>query len=147
MQTAFVISFIFLWVSVIFLISKKSGWCELAKKYGKFNPLLASGIKLYLGYGRINGIFYKNCLLVGSNENGVLLKLLFPFSLFNPLLFIPRSEIEKIEEYKSDNFIYDKIKVLRDRYVRIKIKSFPGMELLISKELAEESGVEKNLID
>jgi hypothetical protein len=95
----FLLVFVVLWCGILFLISLTGGWFQLSLKYrarGHFNGntwwFQSASFRYLVGYG--------NCLLVGANEKGIRLSVLFPFRPFHPPLFIPWSDI-KAEKHTS----------------------------------------------
>jgi hypothetical protein len=92
-------------VGSIYLIARTSGWQTLAERYplrGPFPPP-----KTRFGYGVFRGwMGYNGALIVASDESGLYLRTTpILLSWCHPPIFIPWSEIERIEQ----TFRWDKV--------------------------------------
>jgi hypothetical protein len=93
----FPILFVGLFILVLFLLSKK-GWSDLENAYrfsdtfhGKRAGIISAGI---------NGVNYKNCLILKYNDQGFYLKPIFIFRLFHPPVMIPWKDIISVQDKK-----------------------------------------------
>jgi hypothetical protein len=87
----FPLVFIPFWCGVVFLLSRLSGWSEIAKRFpGTKNP---TGTRHGMVTGMVGWISYRNVLIVHNAPEGLHV---VPFKLFtigHPPIFIPWSEI------------------------------------------------------
>jgi hypothetical protein len=85
--------------TVIYVLSRYSGWQSLASHYPLRKP--APEPKTKFGFGVFRGwIGYNGGLIVSSDSDGLYLRT-WPYLLaFHPPVFIPWSEIRKIEPWK-----------------------------------------------
>ena len=143
----FPILFVLMWFTVSFIISKKSGWSILKDKFGlSRSENFARNIKLKLGSGNINGVSFANCLRVGANEYGVLLKMLFLFRFGHPPLFIPWSAIKEIstKENNENTGLLSAFKnFMAGKYYNIMLNEFPDFNFKILQGTYEASSVPK----
>ena len=89
--------FIGMWILISYTLSKK-GWQDLAEKYeapGNFTGASAGWIS-----AGINGVDYKNCLILKYNGQGMHLVPIFLFRLFHKPIFIPWNEIKDVRKKK-----------------------------------------------
>ena len=92
----FLIFFISLWSTIVFLLSKLSGWDKLAEKYGDrqlFQDQIFHFCSLYIGSVR-----YKSAINIGVSEAGLYLNPLIVFRLSYPPVLIPWNHISDFEE-------------------------------------------------
>lgn len=77
---------------VSLLISYTGGWAALAKRYRLRRPFVGTTFEFESGqmYGLAS---YRRCLTMGCNAEGLYLRLLFPFSIAQPPLLVPWSEV------------------------------------------------------
>lgn len=84
--------FVLLWVAISFLISRLSGWGDLASYYSYNGQLVTR--KLYLQSGSLRWLTgYRGCLTIGATPEGLYLAVLFLFRMGHEPLFIPWREI------------------------------------------------------
>ena len=86
--------FALMWVGVSLLIATRSGWRSLAEVYRLDKEF--EGSVWRLKSGRIGSANYSSCLTLGANERGMLLKVLLPFRLWHPPLFVPWSDVSVV---------------------------------------------------
>jgi hypothetical protein len=83
--------FVALWLGVAYLLDRFGGWDALRKHYrlaGSFH-----GRRWWFQSGDLSGMSYRGCLTVGANEEGLYLRMLWPFALWAAPLFIPWSDV------------------------------------------------------
>lgn len=98
----FFVVFIFAWFSTSYLLSKKSGWQVLAKKY----HLVAnfdSDLTFSSYSGKIGGVSNKGTLRLSTNTKGLYATMLLPFRFGHKKLFVPWSDIESVQLEQSSN--------------------------------------------
>lgn len=78
------------WFGVSQLLASLSGWRELAQKYGVGS--VSSFTRKTTG-GRIGGVAYNGCLVVGANAEGVALSVLLLFRPGHAPIFVPWAEL------------------------------------------------------
>lgn len=86
-----------MFVFVSFSLSKK-GWSDLAARY-QFDGVF-KGERVGIISAAINGVNYKNCLVLKYNNEGFYLRPLFVFRLFHKPLLIPWKAIKDIRDKK-----------------------------------------------
>src|SRR5580704_16689428 len=88
--------FVFLYLTVSFVISWWSGWASLATQFrlrGKF-----TGQRWSWQSGQMRWLCgYHNCLTIGANSEGLYLSTLRFFPLFHSPLFNPWSEVSFVK--------------------------------------------------
>jgi hypothetical protein len=89
--------FVALWITASFMISKM-GWSKLADRYETNLPF--EGTRVGIISATINGVSYKNSLILRYNQDGLYLRPTFLFRLFHKPLFIPWMEIKSVRERK-----------------------------------------------
>ena len=80
------------WFGVSYTLGKVSGWQNLAKKYGD-NSQGSTAVKFYTGNGYIGKSRHNGILRVAADNQGVYLRVLFPFKFGHKNLFIPWCDI------------------------------------------------------
>jgi len=88
----FPIFFVAMWLLIFAAISVVGGWHALAERFrsdGSFTGVTWGWQSAYFRYR----VHYGGCLIVGSNRDGLYLRILFPFRFMHPPLFIPWREI------------------------------------------------------
>jgi hypothetical protein len=76
----------------------KMGWSKLADRYETNLPF--EGTRVGIISATINGVSYKNSLILRYNQDGLYLRPTFLFRLFHKPLFIPWMEIKSVRERK-----------------------------------------------
>jgi len=87
---ALIIAFPFMWCSIILLISKASGWQQLASFYGieTYPARSRQGGGLHTIY--MNGCSYKNAMTIQYDEDGLYMRPMILFRLGHALLLTVR---------------------------------------------------------
>jgi hypothetical protein len=99
--------FIGSWILVSFILSK-TGWSKLVKQYRAANDFIGNNIGMISA--SINGVNYKNSIILKYNNEGMYFKSIFFFRLFHPPFFIAWKEISEIS---NKQFLFSKIVELR----------------------------------
>lgn len=84
--------FVLLWCAIGLLLSAIGGWKTLAKTYRTERPFPANTLRLRSGTMR-RGIGYHSALTLGSDAEGLYLRVFLLFRLGHPRLFIPWKDI------------------------------------------------------
>jgi len=84
--------FVVIWVVVSFVISKVSGWANLAGNYSSPNPFEGRCWRFQSAQMRWMSN-YNNCLTVGANQQGLYLSIFIIMRIGHPPLFIPWRDI------------------------------------------------------
>ncbi|MBI5653268.1 MAG: hypothetical protein HZC40_22905 [Chloroflexi bacterium] len=92
------IAAVFMYIFVLSMISKISGWSDLAKKYATDK----SPDDSWWTVERLvlNNMESKRIVKIAYDDDGIFLDAFFLFKLAHPRLFIPRSEIKFNRTYK-----------------------------------------------
>ncbi len=91
-------------VLVLLIISRISGWRELAEHYPDQN-LGSQANKKYFVYARLKRfVNYNGILVLESTSTGLRVRMLKLFSLGHPAFFIPWSDISFVEAKKGITF-------------------------------------------
>jgi hypothetical protein len=115
---AFAVCFVGMWCLVEWILSRASGWQELAERFhdrGTFR-----GRRYRFRSGRMNGVWFRMCLNVGMNEHGLHLVPTLLFRPFHRPLLIPWGEIE-LENHKWLIF----------SHTAIRFRSCSGIDLVL----------------
>lgn len=89
---SFLIGFPLIWVSVVFLLSRLSGWSKLAQTYREQQPFVG---QLHRRCSATLGLVgYNKTLVLGANEHGLHLAVPRIFALGHPPLFVPWADVE-----------------------------------------------------
>jgi hypothetical protein len=91
----FPIFFIGMWIVVSFLLAVIGGWSRLAGYYQSQAEF--TGKKWHFQSGRLGLTSYRNCLIIGSNYDGLFLAVFPLFRVGHPPLLIPWSDIATAE--------------------------------------------------
>jgi hypothetical protein len=78
-------------VGVLWLLSLISGWRKLAQRYRA--PRRLEGRSFSFRSGRVGLMNYRGCLWLNADPEGLGLRNVPPFGLFEPALLIPWSEL------------------------------------------------------
>ena len=123
----FLVIFVAMWASMLYLISAVSGWNALSKRfrlqgrfYGETRPFRSARLRFYVHFG--------NCLDVGADESGLYLAVLPIFRFGHPPLLIPWPEVSVISG--ETGFIFKKRELRLGRQESIPLR--------ISASLAED---------
>lgn len=90
----FVVAFLAVWFTPLFVFSVLGGWGKLGQRYRRLTPI--AGTTWWLqsaGMHRYFDVNYGSCLIVTVNKDGIGLSVLFPFRPGHPPLFIPWSDV------------------------------------------------------
>ena len=93
MPLAILGGFLSIWILSGYLLAKLSGWDRLSDEFRagrKFDGSWAWFTSVQMRYR----ITYSNVIHIGFDEYGLHLKVLFPFRIGHPRLFIPWNEIQ-----------------------------------------------------
>lgn len=126
MDPLFII-FIFpvIWVLVVFMSSRLSGWKRLEHKY--YYPNTYTGPILNPFIASIGIVKYGGVLKIGYTEEGLYLTPSFFFKLFHKPLLIPWSEITLSKKSRA---LY--------KYVVLRFNIDPPLELLLTESFANK---------
>jgi hypothetical protein len=92
LPVVFPIFFVFMWVTVGFVIAQLGGWGELARYYRLQNPF--DDKRWHCRSGRMRWTArYNGCLTIGAGSRGLYLAVLFLFRVGHPPLLIPWGDI------------------------------------------------------
>ncbi|GAB4092053.1 hypothetical protein [Flaviaesturariibacter terrae] len=94
-------------VPVVFRTLAKRGWDKLAAEYRYDLPF--DGRRIGITSAGINGVGYRNCLVLWIGRDGFYLKPVFLFRLFHPPLLIPWRDVRAVREKKV---LFTKLTVL-----------------------------------
>ncbi|HEV7238354.1 MAG TPA: hypothetical protein VGQ36_03870 [Thermoanaerobaculia bacterium] len=120
-------AFVALWIGVVFLVATIGGWRSLAERY-VIEPAQYTGTRWHMRSGVMRGTArYGNVLTIGADRRGLFLSILFLFRVGHPPLFIPWEHIE-MRERRGWLFTY----------VDFIFKAVPGVQLTVSRKLADE---------
>jgi hypothetical protein len=116
-----------LWIAVGWLVSRVTGWAELARLYpGDRRPFRGQWIRwqsLQLrGFGG-----YNNAVRVGAGEEGLQIEMLWAFRIGHYPVFVPWSEVRGAEAGRRFFVPFVKLKLLRA----------PDIPLVIPARLAQ----------
>jgi len=110
----FLILFPVLWVGVLTLVGRTTGWAALARRFraqmpfsGELWSWQSAQIRSWLGG-------YNNCLLVGANPQGLFLAMMIPFRFGHPSLFIPWFEVSRVSRGKWLQFPFVELQLGRE---------------------------------
>ncbi len=100
------------------VLNRLSGWKSLESNFafkGQF-----SGKKWLFCSGKFGPVSYRSCLIVGTNQHGLMLNQSLPFGIFSKKLF----------------FSWNSLKISHTKYwffnaVRVQIREFPTQELIL----------------
>ena len=87
----FLVSFVGLWLLVLVVIGKLSGWATLAQQFPSGNSFEGEVWKWQSA--RMRGTNFNSCLTIGSSIRGLYLALIAPLRFRSPALLIPWGEI------------------------------------------------------
>ena len=133
----FGVFFIAMWVGVSFHMSSASGWKRLSSYFSGRRMGFVDPSEFTLGSGKFGKILHNGMLKVGFSKSGVVFKVLFPFRLWHPPLYIPWESIKNIELQKSrvdNNSAFRKIAELVSpfKYASIRLVEHPDQLVLVS---------------
>ena len=117
--------FLLMWVTICYVLSKMSGWGELAKQYGTNEHLNGERWRFRSALMRAT-VSYGGCLFFTANRQGLGVSILFPFRIGHPPIFIP-----------WENFIISEEK----KYFRLMIKfgiKKSGIPIYVYKSLGDQ---------
>lgn len=92
----FPVAFVALWVFVLFLLAKASGWSKLADWYRGEAPSNTEtrGAHWMVMGGRWFRPSYRNVITLAASPAGLGIRPFVLFRLFQPALFIPRADMQ-----------------------------------------------------
>lgn len=121
-----VLIFIGIWIVVMIISAKLSGWQTIARYYRSDSPF--NGVRFRSqSAGMRFGTNYNGLLTVGVNRMGLYLSVLFLFRIGHPHLFIPWRDITMTERKK---FVM--------RQVVLQFARCPTISFIITKRLADK---------
>ncbi len=98
--TLFPVAFMAMWIGVMWLLSRISGWHTLARHYlyrGEIRGVSRSFQGAMLGYSRWRLVRYRGCLTVTVDSGMLILKPWFIFGASQPPLAIPLEELMRAD--------------------------------------------------
>ncbi|PSH03030.1 MAG: hypothetical protein CXZ00_14405 [Acidobacteria bacterium] len=111
-----------LFCSILFLVSRLSGWAALARRFSSTEPFCGETWRWQSARFRFSSNF-NNCLTVGANEQALYFSVIIPFRLFHPPLTIPWQEIE-VETGKVFFGFYDTARLRIGTEERITVRIY-----------------------
>lgn len=124
---AFLIGFPLLWVAVMFVLSRLSGWNALARRYEAPQPF--SGEVVRRCSGTLGWVGYNNSLVLGANEQGLYVAVPRIFAIGHPALLVPWSEIRAARE-----------RVLWADTVAFQLGASPSVRLRVHRRFVDRLG-------
>jgi hypothetical protein len=126
-----------MWIFVMHILAKKSGWKKLADHYSKnYAPPLTS--KFLRGSGYIGNVSYNGVLKVCVDTLGIYLKMMFPFNIGHKPLLIPWHDVEDLTgkealvPEKTPRFLRKIAEMFSwNEYKRVNLKPHPDQNLVI----------------
>jgi len=122
-------AFIGLWVFVMFLLSRMSGWKQLARYYahdGAAPENLRRGQSASIGLSTWFPVRYRATLNVGAGDGALYLRPMVLFRLFQPALSIPVGDVSRVERQGV---------ILR--LASLRAAKVPGVVILLRPALAD----------
>jgi len=126
----FLIFFVSLWLTVVFLLTKLSGWDKLAERYGDRQPFQGKIFHFYSGY--VGLVRYKGTINIGINLVGLYLNPSVLFRLNYPPILIPWHEINGCVEKK---FLLMKYCIFNVGYPKITTIKLPSKIFSLHPEI------------
>lgn len=127
--TVFPVAFIAIWCGVLWLLSRMSGWNELAGAYGYIGEIRGESRSFQsasIGYRSWFLVRFRSCLGVTVDSGMLIVKPWFIFGVFQPPIAIPLDDLVQ-RERKMLFWTYRELRALRSGHVMI----------LITPELAQ----------
>lgn len=122
---ATLLAFAALWVAIVLLLSRWSGWSALADRYR--GELRTPEGRWYFQSASMRWMTnYNSILTVSAGDEGLSLSILFPFRFGHPPLLIPWNQIVASND-----------RVLFFDYVTISFRGAPGIVVKIRKRLSQ----------
>jgi hypothetical protein len=118
-----IFAFIAVWCAIVFLLSLVSGWRELSEYYRSAAPFHGARFWFQSLSMRVR-VGYNNCLVVGTNTEGLHVSIVFPFRIGHPPLFFPWIDISATEKR---GFFF--------RGFELRFSRCPSIPFVISKRL------------
>ena len=116
------------WMAIVlFVLRYVSGWDVLMRAYRTQKRFSRTVSRFCSGY--LNSAHFNNSLIVGADEQGLYLGMMFPFSLVFPSLLIPWEDVTA----KS-------VKVFWSMYIEFRFRQTPSVALRIPEHLARKVG-------
>ena len=97
-----------LWIVVTALLSRMSGWRELAQRYAHKMGTPEESFSFQTASFRW-AINYRSCITIGLSPEGLSLSILKPFRMFHPSILIPWSVIRSVDATRY--FFYDATRI------------------------------------
>lgn len=94
----FLIGFPLLWASVMFLLSRLSGWSTLARRYKAEQPFM--GQRFPYCSGTLGFVGYNKSLVLGADERGLHIAVPKIFAFGHPALLVPWGHIKASRKRK-----------------------------------------------
>ncbi len=121
----FAIFFIVLWILIIFLIARLTGWARMAGQYPDVGGFSGRKWRFQTITTR-KGMGYKGSANVGADGRGLYLSLFFLFRFGHPPLFVPWRDITIIEN-----------KVFKMRVLEFRFRKTGDLPVRIAAKLAD----------
>jgi|GEM_PF-1262593 hypothetical protein len=115
----FAVLFVSIFLLVLFIIIQR-GWNKLARKYHYSAEF--DGKKFGVISAMINGVNYRNCLLLKYDDRGIYIKPVFMFRLIHKPVFIPFDEIKSVRDIKLFFIKYKELYIGEPRVVKMQIQ-------------------------
>ncbi|TWU27913.1 hypothetical protein Poly41_70530 [Novipirellula artificiosorum] len=98
----FIVLFPLMWCDISLLIAFLSGWSRLAERY-RYDARIECEFFSFQS-GKMGGVDFNSCLILGVSERGLLMSMLLPFRIGHPQLLIPWSDFHDVQENRSPIF-------------------------------------------
>lgn len=125
----FPFAFLAMWVFIVSVLSKMSGWRNLAAHHTQHNDFEGPKRRyqsLSMKTITFFPVNFSSVVTLGANGSGILLSLLIPFRMFHPSLFINYTNFNGTERRM---FFFEQ--------VEIQVVNAPGVKISISKSQAD----------
>ncbi len=115
----FPLLFVSLWVIVLLVVSRMSGWNSLAERF-RYDSWFDGEVWKWQS-GRMRWCNYNGCMKLGANSTGLYLGLIPPFRFFSPTLLVPWEEVS-VSRGQMLLFSYVQLALGRELKVPLKIR-------------------------
>lgn len=111
-----------LWLLILSLAARLSGWSRMGARFGSPGPFAAVGERVRFASARIGWANYSGALEVRASPSGLYLAPIFPFRPFHPAIFIPWREVEALARARGGS--------------ELALRSLPGVRIRFSGRAA-----------
>jgi len=136
----FAIFFLVLWILMVFIISRLTGWARMAAHYHNVGGFTGKVWRFQTITTR-RGMGYKGSTTVGADSRGLYLSMFFLFRFGHPPLFVPwrdiiitekqifRSKVLELRFRKTEDLPVHIFAKLGDRLAEAAGSNWPGIEI------------------